>query len=216
MGFLDMTKKLLRTSDTALDERYKSPEAVLDRYIGELKNNLESARAALTVLRAEMDRMNNRARELKADEGMWEQKARAALTKLNDEDMAREALRRKAAAAAEYKELDRTVAAHARDIDVMEKSLAPLETKIADAHAKKERLAARLSSQKARTEIKARLDESGIGDFKEVEEQLLELEAQAETLGDLKLLSVKEAYRPMPEVDEIEKELERLRKEVKK
>jgi len=214
MGLLDRTKKLLATSLEELEQRYTSPEAVLDRYISELTNNLESAKAALLALRLGVDRLKNRVRELKADEKMWKQKARAALVKLDDAELAREALRRKMRVAAEYKELSRIIDGHQRDIGIMAKSLDPLDRKITDARNKRERLAARRASDAARSEIKSRLDDSGIGDFKEVEEQLLELEAQADTLNELKLLAVTDT-RPLPSADsDIEKELEKLRKEI--
>jgi phage shock protein A len=214
MSLLDRTKKLLATSIKELEQRYTSPEAVLDRYVGELTNNLESAKAALLALRLEVDRLKNRVRELKADEKMWKGKAKAALVKRNDAELAREALRRKIRAAALYRELSKIIERHLKDIGIMEKSLIPLERKIADARSKRERLAARRASDAARREIKARLDDSGIGDFKEVEEQLLELEAQADTLNELKLLAVTDA-RPMPSADsDVENELDKLRKEI--
>ena len=217
MGLVRRTKKLLQASVEVLEERYMSPEAVLDRYIGELTNNLESSRAAINALRLEVDRLENRSRELKADENMWEGKARAALGKLKDDELAREALRRKLAAATENRELEKIVGNLSGDIKTMEQSLKPLEKKIRDAKNKKERLAARQATNEARGKIKARLDDSGIGNFKDVEEQLLELEARADILSDLKLLSIKDASGPVPEDEsELDGEFERLRREVGK
>lgn len=219
MSIIEKTKRLLKTSIEALEERYpEGPQAILDRYIEELQDALESSFASIKALKIETSRIEKRINQLKADENMWHKKAQSALEKLNDEELAREALRRKKQVASECKELEGIVRSHIRDIEVMEKSLKPLEEKLKEAKRKKEKLSARIMSDNTREQIKNKITSLSMQEgLEEVEEQLLALTARAGALNDMKLLSLKDLTSLETDTDEdVDEELERLKKEIKK
>lgn len=219
MSIIEKTKKLLKTSIEILAERYpKGPEAILERYIEELQDALESSVASIKALKIEASRLEKRIKQLKADEVMWLKKAQSALENLKDEELAKEALRRKKQVIAESRELEEIVYSHHQDIEVMENSLKQLEEKLKETKLKKEKFTARLVSDKTREHIKGKVSGLSMQEgLEEVEEQLLALNARAGVLNDMKLLSVKDLTSTYSELEEdVEEELEKLKKECKR
>ena len=100
MGIFDRMSRVIKSNLNALVDQAEDPAKLIDQTVLDMEAELKNARGELVSTLGTAKRLVAKAKEHEAAAVDWERKAVLALEQ-GDEDLAREALRRKATATAE-------------------------------------------------------------------------------------------------------------------
>jgi phage shock protein A len=147
----------------------------------------------------------------------WYQRAQLALQK-GDENLARQALTRRKS----YQDTANAMEIHLQQqtelVNRMKQDMRLLEGKIAEAKTKKDLYIARARSAQATqkmNEMLGNINTKGASNaFERMEEKVLQLEAQAEAVGELNSSQLENKFAALQGTDEIENELAALRTQI--
>jgi phage shock protein A len=178
----------------------EDPEKVLDQAVIDMQKDLVKIRQSYAEVTASQRRMKEQMRAAEDEAQKWYGRAQLALEK-GEEDLAREALERRRAQ-------DDLAAGLATNLDRQDSSLTglydamrELEARINEAKMKKDQYIARARTAKATTKVNDMLSDVGsssaVAAFERMKDKVETLEAEAETMKDLKLMSGSKAPASM-------------------
>ncbi|BDG61274.1 PspA/IM30 family protein [Caldinitratiruptor microaerophilus] len=218
MGILQRISTLIRANLNDLLDRAEDPEKVLKQMILDMEESVREGKIALAAAIAEETKLKAAYEENLKKAQEWLEKAELAVEK-GEEDLAREALRRRKtaeqnaeAAKAQWEE-QRRVCAQLRE------NLETLESRVADAKARKDLLIARKKRAEAAKKVHEQLAgltraQSAFETFEKMEEKIESLEAQAQAAAQVQRDSLEERLARLGEDDELEEDLAALKERV--
>ncbi len=183
MGIFNRLNRVIKSNLNALIDQAEDPEKMIGQTVADMKAGLSRARSELIEAMGTAKRLEKQADELDDEAANWERKAILALEQ-HDEDLAREALRRKARALAEAERTRGRVTEQEQAAKAMKDQLGLIETKLDDLKARQKTLAAQV--RQARSQPSSGLqagDKLGGGAFSELErmaDQIDQLDAEVE------------------------------------
>jgi len=184
MGIFSRLNRVIKSNLNALIDQAEDPEKLIGQTVADMKSGLARARKELVEAMGSAKRLQNKEKELEDEAVEWEQKAVLALER-DDEDLAREALRRKSRAIKEAQNVRARAAQQATAADEMKAQLQRIEEKLDDLKARQKTLAAQV--RQARTQpvspSGATGDKLGGGAFSDLErmaDQIDQLDAEVE------------------------------------
>ncbi|WP_299625551.1 phage shock protein PspA [Pelagibius sp.] len=183
MGIFSRLADIINSNLNAILDRAEEPEKIIRLVIQEMEDTLVEVRSTAAKTIAEKKEINRRLMRLQEAQQSWEDKAELALTK-GREDLAKGALLEKA-------KLAETAQALQDELDELEAMLrqgeddiAKLESKLREAKAKQQALAARHDTAGSRLKVRRTLYDGRVEDafsrFEQVEKKLDEAEGQVE------------------------------------
>lgn len=183
MGIFSRLADIINSNLNAILDRAEEPEKIIRLVIQEMEDTLVEVRSTAAKTIAEKKEINRRLARLQEAQESWEDKAELALTK-GREDLAKGALLEKA-------KLAETAQALQEELDELEAMLrqgeddiAKLESKLREAKAKQQALAARHDTAGSRLKVRRTLYDGRVEDafsrFEQVEKKLDEAEGQVE------------------------------------
>ena len=183
MGIFSRLADIINSNLNAILDRAEEPEKIIRLVIQEMEDTLVEVRSTAAKTIAEKKEINRRLMRLQEAQQGWEDKAELALTK-GREDLAKGALLEKA-------KLAETAQALQDELDELEAMLrqgeddiAKLESKLREAKAKQQALAARHDTAGSRLKVRRTLYDGRVEDafsrFEQVEKKLDEAEGQVE------------------------------------
>ncbi len=188
MGLFDRISRVVRSNINDLVNKAEDPEKVLEQSINDMNEDLVQLRQAVSKAVAAERRSRKQYEEQQAEANKWQQKAQLALSK-GEEDLARQALQRKKAAADSAASLKPQVDKQKQQVDTLKKSLTALESKISEAKTKKDMLGARMKAAKANEQVQEQMGnlntDSAMSAFERMEEKVMEKEASSEAAAEL-------------------------------
>ena len=188
MGLWDRIKLVLKSSINALLRKAENPEHMLDQIIEELNDNMVKVRQKIATVIAEEKKLQKQLNDLRDEIETWERRAILAVQKGAD-DLAREALKKKALAEQQYEELKKVWEQQHMISEQLKQQYEMLKAKVEEARRKKDVLIARkrkADAQKRINEIVSSIQDPHQFDaFKRMEEKILEYEAQADAESEL-------------------------------
>jgi phage shock protein A len=95
MGIFSRLNRVIKSNLNALIDQAEDPDKLIGQTVADMKSALSRARSELIQALGSAKRLAQKEKELEQEAGDWERKAVLALEQ-DDEDLAREALRRKA------------------------------------------------------------------------------------------------------------------------
>ena len=95
MGIFSRLNRVIKSNLNALIDQAEDPDKMIGQTVADMKSALKRARKDLIEALGSAKRLDKKERELSEEAADWEQKAILALEQ-DDEELAREALRRKA------------------------------------------------------------------------------------------------------------------------
>jgi phage shock protein A len=213
MGIFNRLNRVIKSNLNALVDAAEDPDKMIGQTVADMKSALKRARKELIETLGSAKRLDKKEQELEAEAADWEQKAILALER-DDEDLAREALRRKAGALREAGRVRARAAEQATAADAMQAQLERIEEKLDDLKARQKTLAAQV--RQART-IQAdpaqpsgdRLGGGAFSDLERMADQIDQLDAEVEAheiLDDPKRGALDARFREL-ESDEGEDEI---------
>ena len=184
MGIFSRLNRVIKSNLNSLIDQAEDPDKMIGQTVTDMKSALKRARKDLIEALGSAKRLDKKEQELSEEAADWEQKAILALEQ-DDEELAREALRRKARALKDVENVRARAAQQASAADAMKDQLERIEEKLDDLKARQTTLAAQV--RQARTAqpdpAQASGDRLGGGAFADLErmaDQIDQLDAEVE------------------------------------
>ena len=218
MGLLDRLSRLLRANLNAFVSDAEDPIKILDQSVADMQGDLVKLRQAVAIAIASQKRLDNQANQAKEQIQNWFSRAELALKK-GEDDLAREALSRKKTFQETFESLSVQFQTQNGQVEKLKKSLLLLERKIAEARTKKDMLKARAQAAKAQQKIQSAVGDLGsrsaMAAFERMEDKVEALEASGQAAIELAGEDIESKFEALEGGDDIEKELEILRTQLK-
>jgi phage shock protein A len=221
MGIFSRLNRVIKSNLNALVDQAEDPDKMIGQTVTDMKSALKRARKDLIEALGSAKRLEKEERELEQGALDWEQKAILALEQ-EDDDLAREALRRKARALKDAKEVRARAAAQATAADAMKAQLERIEEKLDDLKARQKTLAAQVRQARAQRpdpELTSgdRLGGGAFTDLERMADQIDQLDAEVEAhelLEDPKRATMDARFRALESEegeDDVDDELAALK-----
>ncbi len=214
MGIFKRMADILKSNINDLISKAEDPAKMLDQIILEMQEQLRDAKIQVAKAIADEKRLKQQLDQNLAQAQNWESKAVLALQK-GDEELAREALKRKKS----YADIVTTLEPQWKDqnevVNKLKESLRALEAKIDEARRKKEVLIARQKRAEAQKKIQEVMigmsDTSAFDNFARMERKVEEMEAQAAAAVELSTNTLEDKFKALESDAGVEAELEALK-----
>jgi len=184
MGIFSRLNRVIKANLNALIDEAEDPDKLIGQTVADMKSALGRARKELIEATGSARRLDKKEKELEAEAQDWERKAVLALEQ-DDENLAREALRRKARSSKEAQVVRARAAEQATAAEAMKTQLERIEGKLDDLKARQKTLAAQV--RQARTQAPApgglageRLGGGAFSDLERMADQIDQLDAEVE------------------------------------
>ena len=204
MGIFSRLNRVIKSNLNALIDQAEDPDMMIGQTVTDMKSALKRARKDLIEALGSAKRLDKKERDLEQEAADWEQKAILALEQ-GDDDLAREALRRKARAHREANDVRAQAAAQATAADAMKAQLERIEDKLDDLKARKKTLAAQVRQARTQQPDPAltsgdRLGGGAFADLERMADQIDQLDAEVEAhevLDDPKRAAMDARFRAL-------------------
>lgn len=184
MGIFRRLNRVIKSNLNALIDQAEDPDKMIGQTVADMKTALKRARQDLIEAMGSAKRLEKKEEALAQEAAEWEQKAVLALER-EDEDLAREALRRKSRSLKEAALVRARAAEQATTADAMKSQLGRIEEKLDDLKARQKTLAAQVRQARTQEADPARAtgDRLGGGAFADLDrmaDQIDQLDAEVE------------------------------------
>lgn len=188
MNLFDRFARVIKSYANAIVSSFEDPEKILEQSVLEMNDDLTKMRQATAQVLASQKQLESKYRTAQQASEDWYRRAQLALGK-GDEDLAREALKRRKAYADNANGLRAQLDQQKGIVDNLVSNTRLLESKIQEAKSKKDTLKARAQSAKTATKVSEMLGNvntsSALSAFEKMEEKVLAMESQADALNQL-------------------------------
>lgn len=188
MGIFSRVSTIVKANMNHLLNKAEDPEKMLDQVVEEMNQQLRETKQQVSSAIADEKRLEKQYKSEEKEAQEWERKAELAVEK-NDDELAREALKRKgehSELAAEYQSQWKK---QKQSVEKLKENLKDLERKIAEAERKKNLLIAKQKRAKAQKQIHETMsgmtDKSAFEGFDRMEEKVADMEAQADAATEM-------------------------------
>ncbi len=214
MGIFSRLNRVIKSNLNALVEHAEDPEKMIGQTVTDMKSALKRARKDLIEAVGSAKRLDKKEEELSQEAAGWERKAILALEQ-DDDELAREALRRKARTLKEAQNVRERAAQQASAADAMKAQLERIEEKLDDLKARQKTLAAQVRQARIQKPDPAlasgdRLGGGAFTDLERMADQIDQLDAEVEAheiLEDPKRVELDVRFRAL-ESDEREENVD--------
>ncbi|XP_058216280.1 probable membrane-associated 30 kDa protein, chloroplastic [Rhododendron vialii] len=187
-NLFDRFARVIKSYANAIISSFEDPEKILEQSVLEMNDDLTKMRQATAQVLASQKQLENKYRTAQQASEDWYKRAQLALGK-GEEDLAREALKRRKAYADNANGLKAQLDQQKAIVDNLVSNTRLLESKIQEARSKKDTLKARAQSAKTATKVSEMLGNvntsSALSAFEKMEEKVLAMESQADALNQL-------------------------------
>lgn len=210
MGLFDRVSRVVRANLNAAVSSAEDPEKILDQAIIDMQEDLVQLRQAVATAIASQKRMQQQVNQAQSEANNWDQRARLALQK-GDENLAREALNRKKVQVETSTALKTQLDQQTATVDTLKRNLVALEGKISEAKTKKDMLKARAQAAKANEQLQKTVGSLGTSSamsaFERMEEKVLQMEARSEAVAELAGADLESQFARLESGSDVDDEL---------
>ncbi|GIV40209.1 MAG: phage shock protein A [Thermonema sp.] len=220
MGIFKRIADIFKANVNDALDKAEDPAKMIKLMVIEMQESLTKATASLAKAMAQERKLKNEYEKYLNLSEQWKQKAAAALQQ-GREDLARQALQKKALCdqnVAQYKQM---YEAAAQQTAQLKETVDKLKAKLDEARAKESMLLARSETAKAQKEIVKQIggvDTSSIfAKFDKFEEKILEQEAEAQAYSELasdNMNSLEDEFKQLNAGSQVDDELAKLKAEL--
>ena len=208
MSIFTRFKDIVNSNINSLLDKAEDPEKMLRLMIGEMEDTVIDLKTTTAARMAEAIRSEKKVDEAKATVDRWQARAELAIEKGKD-DLAREALIEKKHAQEVYERALENISSLKKSVEEGKEEIRTLEDKI---KAAKDKLAT-LQREQARAQERRDSSVNLNARFEEMENRINRMNAYNDLSKKSEEKSAEEKFSEMEKNDEIEAEIERIKKE---
>lgn len=208
MSIFTRFKDIVNSNINSLLDKAEDPEKMLRLMIGEMEDTVIDLKTTTAARMAEAIRSEKKVDEAKATVERWQGRAELAIEKGKD-DLAREALIEKKHAQEAYERALENISSLKKSVEEGKEEIRTLEDKIKTA---KDKLAS-LQREQARAQERRDSSVNLNARFEEMENRINRMNAYNDLSKKSEEKSAEEKFSEMEKNDEIEAEIERIKKE---
>ncbi|EJL6978853.1 phage shock protein PspA [Vibrio cholerae] len=219
MGIFSRFADIVNSNISALLDKAEDPEKMIRLIIQEMEDTLVEVRTNSAKAMADKKELARKVESIEQQLEDWQNKATLALTKQR-EDLARAALIEKQKLQHVLKGLHTEQTLVEETIEKLTGEIGKLETKITETRAKQQALAIRSQAASHRRDVQHHLHagrtEEAMAKFEQFSRKVDELEAEADLYAQSgQARSLEQEFAELQAQDEIEKELNKLKAQMK-
>ncbi|EGQ9891890.1 phage shock protein PspA [Vibrio cholerae] len=219
MGIFSRFADIVNSNISALLDKAEDPEKMIRLIIQEMEDTLVEVRTNSAKAMADKKELARKVESIQQQLEDWQNKATLALTKQR-EDLARAALIEKQKLQHVLKGLHTEQMLVEETIEKLTGEIGKLETKITETRAKQQALAIRSQAASHRRDVQRHLHasrtEEAMAKFEQFSRKVDELEAEADLYAQSgQARSLEQEFAELQAQDEIEKELNKLKAQMK-
>lgn len=188
MNVFERIVRIVRSYANAIVSAAEDPEKILEQTVLEMNEDLRKMRQASAQILASQKQLENKYKAAQQNADDWYKRAKLALQK-GEEDLAREALKRRKDYEDNAKALKSQLDQQVTVVDKIISNTRLLESKIQEAKSKKDTLKARAQSAKTSSKMSEMLGNintsNALAAFERMEEKVNALEAEADALNQI-------------------------------
>jgi len=209
MGIFSRLNRVIKSNLNALIDQAEDPDKMIGQTVADMKSALKHARKDLIAAMGSAKRLEKKEKDLEQEAADWEQKAILALERDDDEDLAREALRRKSRTLKEAQNVRARAAEQVTTADAMKAQLERIEEKLDDLQSRQKTLAAQVRHARSQQPDPAqttgdRLGGGAFSDLDRMADQIDQLDSEVEAhqlLEDPKRTELDARFRALESED---------------
>lgn len=211
---LARVRDLISANLNAMLDRAEDPEKMVNEYLRQLTENLNEARVSVASAMADETKLHTKMVEHQAQADQWQSKAEAAL-RHGDEGLARQALARKLQMQKLADGYRQQYEAQDQQVEELQDALIQLESRIAEARARRELIVAK--KNRAETQEAIQRTVRGLGNITaldrldQLEERVDDRLARADALDQLNRGSLEAKFEMLEQDQELDAELNNLK-----
>jgi phage shock protein A len=210
MGLFDRVSRVIRSNLNSVVSSAEDPEKILEQSVIDMQEDLVQMRQAVARAIASQKRIQQQYNQAQTEASNWEQRAKLALQK-GDENLAREALNRKKVQAETAASLKAQLDQQSATVDTLKRNLIALEGKISEAKTKKDMLKARASAAKANEQLQNTMGRmstsSSMAAFERMEDKVMEMEARSQAAAELAGADLEQQFAQLEAGSDVDAEL---------
>jgi len=211
MALMERVSTLLRANLNDLIDRAEDPAKMIRQVILDMENQLMQVKTQVAIAVADLHVLERKRTEDAGKEASWMRKADLAVAR-EDDALARAAIERALSSRQMTAAFDEQIADQKVQVENLKSAFAKLETKLAEAKAKADVLAARYRrSRVANTAANAQVNSGGANTFERMEDKVLRTEAYGEALNSLASNDLEIRLATLEKEEEVEKLLAELK-----
>ena len=218
MPILEKIRRIFNSNINDLLDRVEDPEKILNQLLEDMQHELKEVKIQVAAAIRDGNKFEAQCKENLESAEKWEKRA-IVFIQNGDDARAKEALRRKQSFDGLAESFREQFEAQQESVSGLKGGLATLEQKIEEAKNKRVLLIAR--QRRAEAERAIHQTVSGISDsnalnaFDRIQNRVLDTEAEAEALSEMRQLSLEEELDELNKKDEIDDELAKLKARLK-
>lgn len=193
---------IINANMNALLDKAEDPEKMLRMMIQEMEDTLIELKSSCASSMAECAKLERSKKEAEESAGRWEKRAILAVSK-GKEDLAREAIAEKIQSRKDAEQFSRLLEENKNTVAESRKNIAALEEKLSESKARFKII--KEKQERARNERKTRESMR-----KDTEARFREMESRLDKMNAVN--DIERSFAEMEGADEVEKELEKLKK----
>ncbi|MGE5656024.1 MAG: PspA/IM30 family protein [Actinomycetota bacterium] len=210
MGLFDRIWRVIRANLNSLINSAEDPEKILEQSVMDMQEDLIQIRQAVAQAIATQKRSERQCAQAESTASEWHQRAQLALQK-GEENLAREALTRRKSYQETATAMRTQLEQQSTIVAKLKENMRALESKIAEAKAKKDMYIARARSAKASEKLNELIGNlntgSALSAFERMEEKVLQLEARSEAIAELGTSDLEKQFLSLESGSDVETEL---------
>ncbi|MGB1201504.1 MAG: phage shock protein PspA [Cognaticolwellia aestuarii] len=217
MGMFSRFTDIINANINSMLDKAEDPEKMIKLIIQEMEETLVEVRSTAAKQIAEKKTLLRNIRDMESRVANWQEKAELALSK-HREDLAKSALIEKQSCTQKLTELSEELAQFDEYLTAVQQDSQRLQDKLTEAKRKQEAYAIRQQSAEVRLKVREKaavhnIDEA-INKFERYQQKIDRVEAEVEAYDMTSAKDLNSQFRELENDDNIEKELEQLKKKV--
>lgn len=218
MPIFEKIRRIFNSNINDLLDRVEDPEKILNQLLEDMQHELKEVKIQVAAAIRDGNKFEAQYKENLESAEKWEKRA-IVFIQNGDDVRAKEALRRKRSFADLAESFHEQFEAQKESVSVLKDGLATLEQKIEEAKNKRALLIARQKRAEAERTIHQTMsgisDSSALSAFDRIQDRVLDAEANAEALSEMRQLSLENELDELNSNDEIDDELAKLKARLK-